>query len=125
MTDIVHLVIIIIVRLKGDINKYCSLLDIPEMYLSMVYKFITTLNYTPKYIALANKPNEIGIYLLGISVEDFIHFMRNYVNIPPLLEYVIVHKEELRAIEHEVGFHFNKDSQNFLTPNRFAFYGIF
>lgn len=115
---------------KTKVQELSRLLDIPEMLIIRVYQFVAGTGYDVRYMCITDKGEEIGVYMLGISVQNFIHFLVYNSYDIRLMEYVSSHAAELENIEKEIAFHFNKEAlmgppqQPVPPPTRSAFYGV-
>ena len=80
------------------------------------------LKYVCKHICIHNKGlDQIFIQYLGISVEDFISFLRHFEYPISLLDHVLTNKKRYNDISHEITVVYDKTTQQVV---RTSFYGI-
>jgi hypothetical protein len=95
----------------------------PEDLLNLI-KFIQEFgNLSCLACALANKGEQVGLYMLGISYDAFMKFLLTYDYPVSLIMMMSECRERSEGLQFEVGFHFKKGDQSH-TPFRTAFYGI-
>ena len=88
---------------------------------SKQFKYLLEL-YQCDYIAIWKKNNtQLFIQYLGISINDFIHFIKTYNYPDTLLKHVTEYKNMYTNILHEITIVFDKKTKK---PVRTAFYGL-
>jgi hypothetical protein len=97
-------------------EKYCSELGLPynNKFKDLLQK------YNADYICVWNKKGDYFIQWLGISIDDFIHFLQENRYEECFINYMIENKKSYELLSHEITIVYDR---NTLTPFRSGFYG--
>ena len=103
--------------------SYCLAVGIESQDIANIVAFLKKLSYKSVACALADKGDQVGIYMLGIEKEAFMNFLLAYDYPVSLILLIQSRLSDCQNLQFEVGFHFKKGDKT-ATPFRTAFYGL-